>query len=311
MLAETAANRSLCRTMRFLLSRQYQHFAAVYRQGNLRKASQVAGVTQPALTKSIRQIEASVGARLFERTPQGMVATPAAEKLYTLYESFDQQSRYAQLELVEFLSDTGPQIRIGAGFVWAWHRLSDVIGDYVKAQPSVRVKLTTGITDTLIPQLENHEIDIAVCDLQGIIPPPGYACRMLWSTGRRLWANANHPLAGKMNLTLEDLSACVWIGYTTDTRMMAMLERQFRDVDLKKPIQLVETSSLMAQLNVMANSEFVGVIADDIAEEAARRGLVPLDFTSEDWALHAGAMYPREVESHPAFRHLLELLQKR
>ncbi|MGV0912230.1 LysR family transcriptional regulator [Martelella sp. FOR1707] len=300
-----------CLKMRFLLSRQYQHFSAVYRQGNLRKASQVAGVTQPALTKSIRQIEETIGAKLFERTPQGMTPTAAAERLHALYESFDQQSRYTQLELAEILTDTGPQIRIGAGFVWAWHRLSDVIGDYVAAEPSVRVKLTTGITDTLLPQLENHEIDIAVCDLQGIIPPAGYVSRMLWSTERRLWARASHPLAGKKGLTLEDLSTCIWTGYSTDTRMLATLERQFRHVGLKKPVMQVESSSLMAQLNVMANSEFVGVIADDIAAEASRRGLVPLDFTSDDWALHAGVIFPREAENQPAFRHLLALLQKR
>ena len=59
---------------------QIRHFLAVVDAGTLRGAAGGLGVTQPAITKSLRQLEEQVGARLLLRTPRGVVLTPAGRK---------------------------------------------------------------------------------------------------------------------------------------------------------------------------------------------------------------------------------------
>ena len=71
--------------------RHLRHFAAVVEAGNLSKAAEKVFISQPALTRSIKNLEDIVGAELLERRPRGMVPTPAGIALY----------RYAQLMLNE------------------------------------------------------------------------------------------------------------------------------------------------------------------------------------------------------------------
>src|SRR5690349_12321774 len=59
---------------------QIRHFLAVVEAGTLRSAAARLGVTQPAITKSLRQLEDHVRTRLMLRTPRGVVLTPAGRK---------------------------------------------------------------------------------------------------------------------------------------------------------------------------------------------------------------------------------------
>src|SRR5215472_5266685 len=62
-------------------TRLLRYFAAVAQEGNLTRAAERLFVSQPALTKQIRQLESQIGVRLFTRSRAGMTLTPAGQAL--------------------------------------------------------------------------------------------------------------------------------------------------------------------------------------------------------------------------------------
>ena len=80
---------------------QIRHFLAVMEAGSLRAAARSVGVSQPAITKSIRQLEAQLGVQLVQRSARGAVATPAGK-------AFLARARIVQAELRKAVEDLGP-----------------------------------------------------------------------------------------------------------------------------------------------------------------------------------------------------------
>ena len=82
---------------KFLTSRlawnDYQVILAVARHGSLSKAAEALGSSHPTLFRRVRDIEASLGATLFERSRQGYQPTAAATELLALAEEFDLRLR--------------------------------------------------------------------------------------------------------------------------------------------------------------------------------------------------------------------------
>src|SRR5262245_54584336 len=81
-------------------TRLLRYFAVVAEEGNLTRAAQRLFVSQPALTKQIRQLESQLGVRLFVRSRAGMTVTAAgqalAERLPIMLAEFDDAVREAK-----------------------------------------------------------------------------------------------------------------------------------------------------------------------------------------------------------------------
>ena len=69
--------------------RQLRYFLALAQQGHFTRAAEMMNVTQPALSMQIRALEEEIGARLVERTPQGVVLTPQGRALQRLQSGVD------------------------------------------------------------------------------------------------------------------------------------------------------------------------------------------------------------------------------
>lgn len=63
---------------------QLRAFVDVARQGSIRAASRLSGLSQPALTKAIQELELALGARLFERRQQGVMLTDVGETFFVM-----------------------------------------------------------------------------------------------------------------------------------------------------------------------------------------------------------------------------------
>ena len=81
------------------MDRNLRAFGAVVTTGNLTAAAARIGLTQPALTKTIRRLEREFGARLFMRTPRGMVLTEAGHRLPLRVQAIEMHYRQAEEEV--------------------------------------------------------------------------------------------------------------------------------------------------------------------------------------------------------------------
>lgn len=148
--------------------RQLEYFVAVSRHGSLTRAAARLRISQPALTRQIRQLEREVGAALFERTPAGMAATAAGVALFEHARSIlgmvasarDVAARGGPvMELVE--------IGMAPGLPGSW--LSDLLAAVADRVPQARLSLVDADSTTQTAMLRTARLDVALVHQQ---PPP-------------------------------------------------------------------------------------------------------------------------------------------
>lgn len=101
-----------------MYSRLLRHFLAVVEHKGITSAAEELHISQPALTKSIRQLEDNLGVTLFERMPTGVVPTPFGEILARRARLMDLEYRHALAEIHAIKGGAGGTINIGAAPVW-------------------------------------------------------------------------------------------------------------------------------------------------------------------------------------------------
>ncbi|HLJ70853.1 MAG TPA: LysR substrate-binding domain-containing protein [Roseiarcus sp.] len=167
---------------------------AIEAQGSLIKASAALGVSQPALTKSLHELEAILQLRLFDRHSRGVSPTEAGvafvqcarRVLAELHRLDEQLDRLSSLE--------GGTVAIGALPVAAAGLLPGVLTRLRAAHPAVRVRLLQGRTRELLPLLASGEIDLIVGRLYEPAVPDGFIREALWTEPISILARAGHPI---------------------------------------------------------------------------------------------------------------------
>lgn len=139
-----------------------EYYLAVTREGNISAAAQALHVSQPALSRQIRDLEEELGVTLFERgsrkiklTEEGMILRRRAEEIVRLMQMTESEITQAQHTV------TG-EVHIGAGESLAFHHISETAGRIHAEYPDIRFTITSGDTADLMEQLNGGLIDIAL-----------------------------------------------------------------------------------------------------------------------------------------------------
>ena len=139
-----------------------EYYLAVIREGNISAAAEALHVSQPALSRQIKDLEKELGVTLFERgsrriklTEEGMILRRRAEEMVRLMQMTESEISRAQKKL-------SGEIHIGAGESLAFHVLSRIAGAIHGEYPEVRFTVTSGDTEDLMEQLENGLVDVAL-----------------------------------------------------------------------------------------------------------------------------------------------------
>lgn len=147
---------------------QLKRMIAIYESGSLRKASKAVGITQPALSLSIRQLEEEFNTSLFERGPNGVRPTEMCEKLV-------QRARLMLMEEQRILHDLAvanrvPKVSVGVHPVIMNDMISQAVRQFIDQSGQVDIWVREGYTTQLLELLSAGELDFAFCGL-----PEGYS----------------------------------------------------------------------------------------------------------------------------------------
>jgi DNA-binding transcriptional LysR family regulator len=136
-------------------------FLHVVRLGGIGKAATALGLTQPAVTARIRNLEATIGAELFLRTGSGMKLTKRGELLLNYAERFEQLSGLMQRDVVDPAGVEG-RLRLGVSETIAQSWLPDLIFRLHERFPRLEIEFNVDISINLRDLLLERQIDLAV-----------------------------------------------------------------------------------------------------------------------------------------------------
>src|ERR1044072_1856188 len=174
--------------------RHLQTFVEVARQKSVMKAAELLHVSQPAVTKTIRELEQALGVDVFERDGRGIKITrygefvlrPAGAALRALRQGLDSVSQ-------EQFADA-PPIRIGALPTVSSRIMPRAMDLFLKENTWSRVKIVTGDNTVLLEQLRVGDLDLVVGRLAGAERMAGFSFEHLYSEQVVFAVRAGHPL---------------------------------------------------------------------------------------------------------------------
>src|SRR5215831_1212265 len=112
-------------------------FAAVARTGSFSRAAEVLNISQPAISKGVRDFELQVGCRLLDRTPKGVRATREGQALARHAEILFAAERAAEDELLSLRNLDSGSLRIGASTTIATYVIAEYLGIFHQTYPGI------------------------------------------------------------------------------------------------------------------------------------------------------------------------------
>jgi DNA-binding transcriptional LysR family regulator len=253
-------------------TRLLRYFAAVAAEGNLTRAAERLFVSQPALTKQIKQLEAQLGVELFTRSRAGMTLTAAGEALADgtpgMLAAWDQVLRNTKAAA----SRAARVLRVGFMSSAANEATQQIIAAFGRRRPDWRVDMRQAAWSDPTAGLASGEVDAALLRL----PFPGQddvRIEVLLTEPRWVALPVIHPLAARDRVPFRQLwdepfvAAPVETGFWRDY-WLATGERQGHPVRIG-----AVTDQPDAYLTAIANGDGIALVPESAARYYARPGI--------------------------------------
>ncbi len=259
--------------------RQLEHFLAAVKFGSLRGAAERLSVSQPALTKSIRRLEQSLGMLLFERHSRGLRPTPVGEILVLHARTVQHEFKLTRTTLEEFRRTGLGLVRVGAGPSMSDALLPLATARLLRRGVAARVEVSGGLNDALLRALRDGELDFAVASMAAGEEAGLLTHEALFIDTVVIAAAAGHKLAGR-RVSPEELLDYRWILPTRHVGVRTHLVEFFAVRNLDFPEIWAETDVFPYCLEVLGQTDLLGYVP---ATLLANRPLIALDLPGSRW----------------------------
>lgn len=143
----------------------YKIFISVANNKNITRASEELNISQPAISKSIRNLEEYLGGKLFIRTRRGVTLTKEGEELYKYVKQGLEYIKNAENKFAELINLEEGTIRIGVSPILTKNYLLPYLEIFHKKYPNINIEIDTKLWSALIKELRNGLLDILIIHL--------------------------------------------------------------------------------------------------------------------------------------------------
>jgi DNA-binding transcriptional LysR family regulator len=185
--------------------RHLRCFVALAEELHFGRAAQRLAITQPPLSLNIQQLEASVGARLFERNSRGVSLTAAGEAFLPKATALLEQAAQAAREARDVGQGLAGQLQIGFAGTVLYRGLPQVLRDFGAAHPKLRLALRELSSSEQLVELVHDRLDLGFVHTTRV--PAGFSQILVSSQPFVACLPSDHPLAGEAVLPLARLQS--------------------------------------------------------------------------------------------------------
>src|SRR5262245_55687415 len=265
-------------------------FFAVVQSGSLAKAAAQFRVSQPAVSQLIRDMESSLGVKLFDRTSRGVEPTVYGRALFARGRAaFDELKQ--GIRDIQFLSEpTSGEIKLGCPEAIAVI-LPPVAESFSRQYPGVVLDVQDEEFDRSATKLRDRNLDFVLQRLRGRPSPgdpffDGLDVGVLFDDQLVVAVGQQSRLAGRRKVSLADLVDEPWILAPADSWNNKVMSEAFEAEGLPMPKIVLRTFSTHLRVNMVSSGHFVATFPKSVTDYYADRfGLtvLPLDIPTKPW----------------------------
>ncbi|MFY0480659.1 LysR substrate-binding domain-containing protein [Achromobacter marplatensis] len=236
--------------------RQLRAFVLIADHRSIRAAARALFVTQPAATRSLRELEHSVGAELVRRSARGVELTTYGEALYKRAVLILQEARKAQEEIGQMRDGEGGTLNLAISSS-ALTALPAALMAFRARMPRVAVSFNEVAPPYSHEQLESGRYDLLVqTEYDGDIED-GFARQILFTMPIAVGARVGHPL--RHARSLADMHDALWLLPGNSHAPANFLKLAFDAHGLPPPRDVIPCQSIAIALAIMAESDALGI----------------------------------------------------
>jgi DNA-binding transcriptional LysR family regulator len=291
------------------VDRNLRAFLAVARAGNLTTAADLVGLTQPALTKTIRRIEAELGARLFERSSKGMALTEVGEIFLARARLIEMNWTQMREEVHARTQGALAEFHIAAGAAYNPWIAPQLLRQLAAEFPHTRFVLESDVAGAMLPKVQSGEVHLLLgAFIQPV--PEGVVTEKLMNVVTGVFCCRRNPLAQLASVTPHALLDTRWVIYKRDADMHRRLASYFLQFQMPAPRVVMEIDALASTMTVLAGSDLVTAAPVTISPLAEEYGLVQLPLEVPIWSFPSGAWMRRSAAEYPILKRSLTLVRQ-
>jgi LysR family transcriptional regulator of abg operon len=271
--------------------KQLRMFVAVVESKSIHRAASVLGISQPAVSMAIRELEAIYGASLLIRKTKGVDVTTLGALLYRRGRAILADLDRVGEEMARLQSERGGVVSIAVSSVIACTVLTDALLRFREKMPNIQVRVSEiARRDALIDGLLGGEFDFAtVLTAPYFYPLPDDIERLAEvDVPLIIGARINHPLVNSKSIV--ELMGVDWIiPFENTSQLELSLENDFSKFGLKIPNRPIRCHSFAATMEIMEKMDLIGVFSKRFADvQFGRYNLAQIKIRETLPMIHAG-----------------------
>lgn len=250
--------------------RHIEILVAVAETGSIRAAARQIGLTQPALSKAIRQMEGDFQVQMLTRTPRGVVLTDYGKAVLVRARSINAELRRMDEEVAQLRGSMRGSVCMGVAPLPSLMILPHVLPRFCAQHPEVEVRVVDGIYPSVLPFIREGMFDFVL----GPAPPERAAGEFdvepLLETGLVVAGRAGHP-NGKAR-RLADLVSAQWMTLGPAGGPGDHFVNAFKAQGLTAPKATIKSESFASSLALVEASDFLCILPKRLVGQFERQG---------------------------------------
>jgi DNA-binding transcriptional LysR family regulator len=275
------------------------------------RAAQATGMTQPAASKLLREIETGLDVKLFERHARGVAPTWYGEILVRHARLALSEMSLAHEEILALKAGLSGKASIGTVVNPGTNLVPMAVARVKRKHPAILISVDIDFSKPLVQKLLQGQLDMLVARVLDSHGAEALTFEPLADERLAIIARGHHPLAGKPDLQLEDLVQQPWILPAPGSLVRDKLVSVFLQRGLALPNNIVQTSSLPVITSLLRTTDMIAPLPEECVQPYCESG--QLTVLVEDLGLELGAfgiIVRRDHKLSPGAQTMLAALRE-
>ncbi len=282
---------------------------AIVEKGSINAAAKHLGMAQPALSRSVRELEKEVGAPLLERQSTGAVLTPMGELFARRATAAMSELRRARDEIQQLKGEVHGTVVACVSSVSHIALLSEALKPFGKAYPNVKLRIIEAVYPVVEGRLKSGALDFYIGAAPPAGPAPDLQMTKLFDNTRVVLCRKGHPLARATSLA--DLIDATWVTTSITDHAETEFGTVFAQQGLPPPKLALQAETALTWITALLNTDMMIMQPIQWVDAPILKGLVVQVPVREVIQAPAIVLVRRgAIPPTPAAEHLCDLLRR-
>lgn len=269
--------------------------SVIVEAGSFQLAAERLGLTQPALSRNMRTLEARLGTTIFKRDGRRSIPNEIGRRLAQNGLTIRIAEESASIVADQISKGAVGELRIGAPPVLAGRFLTGPLASFMSANPNCSVELRTGLLHELKAMLERGQIDLVLGPKSLADPNDGLAFEFVMEDRLGLLCREGHALAARASILAADLETQPWLMPSRGSQMRQQVELAMVAAGVSAIQIKCETDNIRSALELIEQSDMITPMPIRGIESYLRDRLTFLKFDHPLFARPIGAIRRRNL----------------